>query len=148
MSTKGRRNRPKRNRARGRAERSSANAQALESLTPSPLPVSVAFETLEFKTPTLTTAPSVGDFDTRFFESSSSDAWLAHELELRDPRFVRKMTAVVARRRAHLAKYVVGVVAIAAALGLAALLKSAVVPHDDEQNPRPHRPAAVGKTGD
>jgi hypothetical protein len=53
---------------------------------------------------------------------------LAHELELRDPRFVRKMTASVARRRAHLARYVVGVLAVAAALGLAALLKLAVVP--------------------
>lgn len=146
MSTKGRRNRPKRNRARGRAERSSANAQALERLTPSPLPL--PFETLEFVAPSLASPPSVGDFDTRFFESSPSDAWLAHELELRDRRFVRKMTAVVARRRAHLAKYVVGVVAIAAALGLAALLKSAVVSHEDEQSPRPNAPAAVDKPAD
>ncbi len=81
--------------------------------------------------------PPVGDLDARFFVESSSEAWLAHELELRDPRFVRKMTANVARRRAHLARYVVGVVGVAVALCLAALIKSAVPGGDDDPRGRP-----------
>jgi hypothetical protein len=81
--------------------------------------------------------PPIGDLDARFFMESSSEAWLAHELELRDPRFVRKMTASVARRRAHLARYVVGVVGVAVALCLAALIKSAVPGDDDESRGRP-----------
>jgi hypothetical protein len=71
--------------------------------------------------------PSSGELDARFFDSSPSDAWLAYELELRDPRVVRKMTPRVALRRARLAKYVMGVVGVAAALGMAALIKSVVV---------------------
>ncbi len=81
--------------------------------------------------------PPAGDLDARFFEESSAEAWLAHELELRDPRFVRKMTAGVARRRAHLARYVLGVVGVAVALCLAALVKSAVPAGDDESRPHP-----------
>ena len=71
-------------------------------------------------------ARSIGDLDARFFVESSSEAWLAHELELRDPQLLRKMTANMARRRAHLARYVVGVVGVAVVLCLAALVKSAV----------------------
>jgi hypothetical protein len=81
--------------------------------------------------------PPAGDLDARFFAESSSEAWLAHELELRDPRFVRKMTANVARRRAHLARYVVGVVGVAVALCLAALVKSAVPVGDDDSHAHP-----------
>ena len=69
-------------------------------------------------------ARSIGDFDARFFMESSSEAWLAHELELRDPQLLRKMTASMVRRRAHLARYVVGVVGVAVVLCLAALVKS------------------------
>jgi hypothetical protein len=82
--------------------------------------------------------PPAGDLDARFFEEAPSEAWLAHELELRDPHFLRKMTAGVARRRAHLARYVLGVVGVAVALCLAALVKSAVPASDDSQV----RPAA------
>lgn len=81
--------------------------------------------------------PPVGDLDARFFAESTSEVWLSHELELRDPRFVRKMTANVARRRAHLARYVVGVVGVAVALCLAALIKSAVPVGGDESRPHP-----------
>ena len=66
--------------------------------------------------------PPVGDLDARFFAESTSEAWLAHELELRHPQFLRKMTANVALRRARLARYVVGVVGVAVALCLAALV--------------------------
>jgi hypothetical protein len=87
--------------------------------------------------------PPAGDLDARFFEQSPSEAWLAHELELRDPRFVRKMTANVAQRRAHLARYVVGVVGVAVALCLAALIKSAVPAGDDESRAHPATPMAM-----
>ncbi len=87
--------------------------------------------------------PPVGDLDARFFAESPSEAWLAHELELRDPRFVRKMTANVVQRRAHLARYVVGVVGVAVALCLAALIKSAVPAGDDESRAHPASPMAM-----
>ncbi len=82
--------------------------------------------------------PAAGDLDTRFFAEAPSEAWLAHELELHDPQFLRKMTASVARRRAHLARYVVGVLGVAVVLCLAALVKSAVPASDDAET----RPAA------
>ncbi len=81
--------------------------------------------------------PPVGDLDARFFAESTSEVWLSHELELRDPRFVRKMTENVARRRARLARYVVGVVGVAVALCLAALIKSAVPVGSDDSRPHP-----------
>ena len=133
MSAKGRRNRSKRNRAKARAERSLADEHAIESLAPAfpargdILAASPGVDP-ELSDAAPPSAAPVSDLDAHFFASSTSDAWLAHELELRDPRFLRKMTAAVAHRRAHLAKYVLGVLALAAALGLAALLKSAVVP--------------------
>lgn len=84
------------------------------------------------------TVPPVGDLDARFFEESSTEDWLAHELDLRDPRFVRKMTDHVAQRRARFARYVAGVVGVAAALCVAALVKSAVpASADDEWSSRP-----------
>jgi hypothetical protein len=79
------------------------------------------------------TVPPVGDLDARFFEEVSTEDWLAHELDLRDPRFVRKMTDRVAQRRARFARYVAGVVGIAAALCVAALVKSAVPASADEE---------------
>jgi hypothetical protein len=82
--------------------------------------------------------PPAPDLDTRFFAEPPSEAWLAHELELRDPHFLRKMTEAVARRRAHLARYVLGVLGVAVVLCLAALVKSAVPASDDAEA----RPAA------
>jgi hypothetical protein len=92
-----------------------------------------------------TEAPEHGvrDLDARFFDEPSSEDWLTHELELRDPRFVRKMTANVARRRAHLVRYVVGVVGVAAALGLAALIRLAVPSSEDDSRPRAASPMAM-----
>jgi hypothetical protein len=81
--------------------------------------------------------PPVGDLDARFFAESMSEVWLAHELELRDPQLLRKMTASVARRRARFARYVVGVVGVAVALCLAALIKSAVPVGSDDSRPHP-----------
>lgn len=131
MSAKGRRNRSKRNRAKARAERSCGDAHAIESLAPAFPSRGDTLEAgpgvhAELSDAVPPSAAPVSDLDAHFFDSSTSEAWLTHELELRDPRFLRKMTAAVARRRAHLVKYVVGVLALAAALGLAALLKSAV----------------------
>jgi hypothetical protein len=131
MSAKGRRNRSKRNRAKARAERSLGDEHALESLAPAfpsrgdTLEASPGVDA-ELSDAVPPSAAPMSDLDAHFFDSSTSEAWLAQELELRDPRFLRKMTAAVAHRRARLAKYVVGVLAVAAALGLAALLKSAV----------------------
>jgi hypothetical protein len=157
MSTKARRNRSRKNRAKGRAERASSGSEVAEGLTPStPSPIG-SIETLAAggephvepdsgrAGSDRPAAPSAVDLDAHFFDSPPSEAWLAHELELRDPRFVRKMTAGVARRRARFARYVVGVVALAAALGLVALLKSAVVPRSGEPDPRPHRSAPLVK---
>jgi hypothetical protein len=85
--------------------------------------------------------PVVGDldtpFDARFFEQTPSEFWLA-QLELRDPRWLLKTTAAAARRRAHLARYVLGVVAVSAVLCLAALVRVAVPARDDDDR----RPAA------
>ena len=53
------------------------------------------------------------------------------------------MTANVAQRRAHLARYVVGVVGVAVALCLAALIKSAVPAGDDESRAHPASPMAM-----
>jgi hypothetical protein len=76
--------------------------------------------------------PPASDLDVRFFDELPAESWLAHELELRDPRFVLKMTEGVARRRARLVKYVAGVVAVSAALCVAALVKAAVPIGDDD----------------
>jgi hypothetical protein len=66
------------------------------------------------------TVPPVGDLDARFFEEVSTEDWLAHELDLR------------------FARYVAGVVGVAAALCVAALVKSAVpASADDEWSSRP-----------
>jgi hypothetical protein len=83
------------------------------------------------------------DLDAPFFDQASSEDWLTQELELRDPRFVRKMTVNVARRRAHLVRYVVGVVGVAAALGLAALIRLAVPVSEDDSRPRPASPMTM-----
>ena len=93
-------------------------------------------------------ARSIGDLDARFFVESSSEAWLAHELELRDPQLLRKMTANMARRRAHLARYVVGVVGVAVVLCLAALVKSAVPVADDTSPARLAAPMAMPAGGE
>jgi hypothetical protein len=115
MRRKKPRGQSKKNKATARALFLSAVARERARLAPASCPPS---------------PPSSGDLATRFFDSSPSDAWLAYELELRDPRVVRKMTPRVALRRARFAKYVVGVVGVAAALGMAALIKSVVVQGD------------------
>jgi hypothetical protein len=91
------------------------------------------------------TPPPVGDLDTRFFAESPSEAWLAHELERRDPQLLRKMTAGVARRRAHLARYVVGVVGVSVVLCLAALIKSAVPSDRDAPRARVGMPTPAAQ---
>jgi hypothetical protein len=91
--------------------------------------------------------PPVGDLDARFFAESTSEAWLAHELELRHPQFLRKMTANVALRRARLARYVVGVVGVAVVLCLAALVKSAVPAGDGASRARPAAQMAMPPPG-
>jgi hypothetical protein len=112
MSRKKRRSPSKKNKATARALFLSAVAREHSRVAPASVPPS---------------PPSSGDLAARFFDSSPSDAWLAYEVELRDPRVVQMMTPRVALRRARLAKYVVGVVGVAAALGMAALIKSVVV---------------------
>ena len=111
--------------------------------TASAASVSPAVETASSRAPRETepeppepSVPPAGDLDARFFEEAPSEAWLAHELELRDPHFLRKMTTGVVQRRARLARYVVGVVGVAVALCLAALVKSAV-PVSDDSHVRP-----------
>jgi hypothetical protein len=85
-----------------------------------------------------TVVPAQSDLDLRFFAEAPSEAWLASELEMRHPQSLRKMTAGVAQRRAHLARYVAGVIGVAVSLCLVALVKSAVSQSDDP----PMRPAA------
>jgi|CZKU01.1.fsa_nt_gi hypothetical protein len=80
---------------------------------------------------------SSGAFELLFFDETPAESWLAHELELRDPRFVLKMTDTVVRRRARFAKYVMGAVGVSAALCLAAIVKAALPTTDD------YAPAAV-----
>jgi hypothetical protein len=65
-------------------------------------------------------------FELLFFDELPAESWLAHELELRDPRAMLKMTETVARRRAHFAKYVVGIVGFSALVCLVAAIKAAV----------------------
>jgi hypothetical protein len=89
--------------------------------------------------------PSASDLDAPFFAQAPAEAWIAHELELRDPRSMRKMTAGVARRRAHLARYVVGVVGVAIAVCLVALVKLAV-PASDDASARPAARMAMPAT--
>jgi hypothetical protein len=81
----------------------------------------------------------VRDLHARFFDATPfhDDDWLAHELDLGDPRLIQKMTDRVAQRRAFFARYVAGVVGVAAALCVAALVKSAVPSRDDDWNTRP-----------
>jgi hypothetical protein len=99
-----------------------------------------ASEALDLPEPSV---PPASDLDARFFDELPTESWLAHELELRDPRFILKMTEGVARRRAHLVKYVAGVVAVSAALCVAALVKAAVPVGDDDGALPTSRPAAA-----
>jgi hypothetical protein len=66
------------------------------------------------------------DLDARFFDGAVRHSDPGLDLEERDPRMALKLTATVAQRRAHLAKYVKMAVAGAAVLCLAALVKVAV----------------------
>jgi hypothetical protein len=120
-----------------------SQSESVES-SPEPAPVSTSLvlAALEPEREPDATPPPVGDLDTRFFAESPAEAWLAHELERRDPQLLRKMTARVAQRRARLARYVVGVVGVAVVLCLAALVKSAVPTNDEVAGPR-HASASV-----
>jgi hypothetical protein len=66
------------------------------------------------------------DFELLFFDEMPSDSWLAHELEMGDPRMIQKMTEAAVQRRAHFAKYVKGIVGAAAAICVIAAIKAAV----------------------
>ena len=61
-----------------------------------------------------------------FFDSQPHMAEPEIEVDTRDPRLAMKMTAHAARRRAHLAKYVLATVGLMSALLVAALVKGAV----------------------
>jgi hypothetical protein len=69
--------------------------------------------------------PPMGDLDAAFFDRPVTHD---HDLEPEapDPRLAMKMAPGVARRRAHLARYVKGAVAVASMLCVAAFLKAAV----------------------
>lgn len=75
--------------------------------------------------------PPASNLDVAFFDEPTAETWLA-QLEFPDPRAVLKATAAAARRRAHLARYVIGVVGTAGMLGLVAIIKSAVPAGDDD----------------
>jgi hypothetical protein len=140
MSKKGRRQSKKNKSSTRPAARSvapsraeSAKTTAIETSDPNRAAPAPAAESVPAPAPEPATTPEdsevsvppASDLDVRFFEQLPSESWLAHELELRDPRLLLKMTAGVARRRARLVRYVVGVVGVAAALGVAALVKTA-----------------------
>ncbi|HLK35127.1 MAG TPA: hypothetical protein VKU41_00155 [Polyangiaceae bacterium] len=78
--------------------------------------------------------PPVGDIDAHFFRSSRPPPH-SHDPSLdaddRDPRAALRMTKRAVERRAYLARYVTGAVAVAAALCVIALLKSAFGHADD-----------------
>jgi len=136
MSRKSRRSRSK----RPKAAPAASAARQLPLVEPG---AAVACEADPFASSEACT-PSVQpvELDLPFFDQLPAESWLAHELELRDPRLILKMTVSAARRRAHLAKYVAGVVAVSAVLCLAALVKSAVPMGADDSMPPSGRPAA------
>jgi hypothetical protein len=117
----------------------------LEELTPPP----IVLDAVAPIAPVATAPVRPPEFEVPFFDELPTESWLAHGLELRDPRFVLKMTDTMARRRAHFAKYVVGVVGVSAALCLAAIVKAAVPAADDrapaaaESLPAPLAPPAA-----
>jgi len=77
------------------------------------------------------------DLDGDFFRATHADA--ASDAEMRDPRLAMKMTAQAIERRAHLARYVKGAVAVASVLCLAAVVKATATRTDAE--PERHRTA-------
>ena len=102
-----------------------------------PTPPPIVLDAVASTGPVPTVPVRPPEFEVPFFDELPTESWLAHGLELRDPRFVLKMTDTMARRRAHFTKYVVGVVGVSAALCLAAIVKAAVPTADD------HAPAAA-----
>jgi hypothetical protein len=90
---------------------------------------------IEDKTPAPTYLDLPGDgpvlaredeFELLFFDELPTESWLAHELEMGDPRMIQKMTETAVRRRAHFAKYVKGIVGAAAAICLVAAIKASI----------------------
>jgi hypothetical protein len=77
------------------------------------------------------------EFDHAFFDSRGHHTDPHHDEVERDPRLVLKMSAAAAQRRAQLAKYVKGAVALASALCLAALVKVAVAHNEEPPAVRP-----------
>jgi tetratricopeptide (TPR) repeat protein len=94
-----------------------------------------------------TSVPPVGDLDTDFFHGRPRlDP--AFDLDMRDPRVARKMTAGAARRRAHLARYVKGAVGLAFSLCVAAVVKVAVLRgHADPEATGPPRILQAASVG-
>jgi hypothetical protein len=139
MGTKARRNRARKKRAQTRLAESAANVQAVDLL--SSVPTGASDETSappaegDASDSAPPSGPRLSDLDQYFFDSWPPEEWVCDELEFEEPPFVQEMAAFVARRRAHLARYVFGVLAVAAAVGLAALVKLAVVPRDSEGDP-------------
>jgi hypothetical protein len=78
--------------------------------------------------------PPIG-LDSAFFDEHHPSADSSLEIDTRDPRAAMKMTPLVARRRAHLAKYVTVAVGLAGALCAAALVKITVA-RGHEEHPR------------
>jgi hypothetical protein len=114
----------------------------ISTAAPSDAPVVLSFAEeappsgpgVEEKTPPPTYLDLPGDrpitrddeFELLFFDELPTETWLAHELEMGDPRMIQKMTETAALRRAHFAKYVKGIVGVAAALCVIAAIKAAV----------------------
>jgi Flp pilus assembly protein TadD len=83
------------------------------------------------------------DLDNHFFDRASRHSEAPAESEEHDPRMALKRTATVAKRRAHLAKYVKIAVAGASVLCLAALVKVAVARGSSDGAPHSHVSASV-----
>jgi hypothetical protein len=88
--------------------------------------------------------PPAGDLEAGgFFDSQPFLAEPEIEVDTRDPRLAMKMTAHAARRRAHLAKYVLATVGLMSMLLVAALVKGSVEGKQNAEQAR--RPVAAAQ---
>jgi hypothetical protein len=88
--------------------------------------------------------PPAGDLEAGgFFDSQPLLAEPEIEVDTRDPRLAMKMTAHAARRRAHLAKYVLATVGLMSMLLVAALVKGSVEGKQNAEQAR--RPVAAAQ---
>jgi tetratricopeptide (TPR) repeat protein len=100
-----------------------APAAAVEpAVEPSPVQAAEASETPDEQRDDSSYPPV--EFDHAFFSPSSPADDPLGEPEMRDPRLALKASPAAAQRRAQLAKYVKGAVAVASALCLVALVKA------------------------